>query len=173
VETMSYDRRYPPTFDEILGWEWNWANTLFIKQVQKDELVISEKTYTVDELLMNMETVMKNFFGKAQFTQEHFVLANVKFRAASGTSFAYQLQDGDKVIIYFGRPGQSYPIAAQVKFFANGKMALYFVNEQSYKFLGFIMNIIRASELEYDELEELIADAFSQLVLCISFERQD
>jgi len=52
-------------------------------------------------------------------------------------------------------------------------MALYFVNEQSYKFLGFIMNIIRASELEYDELEELIADAFSQLVLCISFERQD
>lgn len=170
--SKSYDRRYPPTFDEVLGWEWNWASTLFIKQVLKDELVTPEKTYTVDEWLLNVETVMKDFFSKAQFTQESFVLANVDFRSVSGTSFDYQYQDGDIVVISFGRPGESYPVVAQVKFFANGKMALYFVNEQCYKFLAFIMNITRASDQEYDELEGLIAETFSQLVLCVSFERQ-
>lgn len=168
----NYDRRYPPTFDEALGWEWNWANTLIIKQTLKDELVTEEKTYSVDEWLQGVELVMEKFFGKAQFTESELILANVGIRATSVASFAYQRRGEDIVIISFGLPGQTIQAAAQVKFFANGKMALYFVNDQCYKFLGFITGLMGADQ-EYDELAKAIADTFSQLVLCISFDRAE
>lgn len=177
----SFNRRYPPEFKDIYGWNWDFLNAMVIHQENKDvytspEYVLNGQTVTnecsVTELL---EKIQKDFwestFANAQFTEDHLILFE---DGDELDSYPYIHQENDVVIINFGTTEKPCNIAAQVKLFATGRMALYFVDAQSHLLLA--LNDLKTLGLEITEdnlasWSKSYADTFSQLVLVISYDQ--
>ena len=176
----SYDRRYPPTFEEALGWTWDWATTIFVQQTLKNEFTTPEYeesdgtmttvTFTVDELKTLLDNLIKRYFKQAKFTENAFVLPQMNVKAVSMVdTFPYMNLGEGVVSIAFDSPEPSFQIAAQVMFFANGKMVMYFVGGQAYKLVNWLLYRNTGLMFNQELMDKALAETYSQLVLCVSF----
>lgn len=180
----SYDRRYPPTFDETLGWAWNWINTIFVQQTLKNEFTtpefevwdgnITTVTYTIDELKTILGNTIQRSFKQACFTENSFVLPEINKRSVFSADIFPYVNVGEGVVsIAFDLPEASFQIAAQVMFFANGKMAMYFVDNEAYKLVNWLLYRNNEYKINQNLMNAAMAETYSQLVICISFERAE
>ena len=138
ANARAYKRIYPIEFEKTIGWDWNKLETRIIHEEKKETYTSPNNVDLTTTALL--DKIQKEFleidFAKAKFTETHLTV----YPNNEAVEYPYiksNVLGNEMLTINFGTNDFPCWVTGVIKMFVDGGMAIYFINDQSYKLLAY------------------------------------